>query len=128
VRLLLDTHALFWWLVEDANLSKAAYAALEAEDSELFVSIASAWEMAIKVGAGKWPEAQPLLDNFEIELAKAEIRLLPISVFHARTAGHIQSTHRDPFDRLLAAQALAEGLTLVTADAKIAGLGATILW
>lgn len=74
MRLLLDTHTLVWWLVEESNLSTSAYAALETEESELFVSIASAWEMAIKVGAGKWPEAQPLLDNFEIELAKAEIR------------------------------------------------------
>jgi PIN domain nuclease of toxin-antitoxin system len=128
VRLLIDTHVLFWSVMSPIQLSPAARRVLEAEDSELFVSIATAWEMAIKVGAGKWPEAQPLLDNFETELAAAEIRLLPISVLHARTAGQIQSRHRDPFDRLLAAQAIAEGLTLVTADAKLAGLGATILW
>ena len=80
--------------------------------------------MAIKVGIGKWPEAVSLIDNFENELATADIRLLSIAVPHVRMAGLFQSAHKDQFDRLLAAQALTEGLTLVTADAKLRALGA----
>ncbi len=128
MKLLLDTHVLFWWLIEPNRLSGTAFAVIEADDSEVFVSIASCWEMAIKVGLGKWPEAALLLDTFDTELQKAEFMLLPIGTVHARTAGLLQSPHRDPFDRLLAAQAQIEGLTLVTADAKLAALGAPVLW
>lgn len=84
--------------------------------------------MAIKVGLGKWPEAQTLLSDFE-GLASAEgIRLLPISVAHVRDAGLLQTSHRDPFDRLLAAQSILEGLTVVTPDAAFTPLGASCLW
>jgi len=61
VRLLLDTNAMFWWLIDEAKLSPEAHAAIKAKDNEVYVSIASAWEMAIKVGLGKWPEARTLL-------------------------------------------------------------------
>jgi PIN domain nuclease of toxin-antitoxin system len=84
--------------------------------------------MAIKVGLGKWPEAQTLLSDFE-GVARAEgFRLLPISVVHARDAGLMLTSHRDPFDRLLAAQAILEDLTLVTSDAAFRSLGAPCLW
>jgi PIN domain nuclease of toxin-antitoxin system len=126
--LLLDTSALFWWLIDEGRLSRQALAAIKARDDEVFVSVASAWEMAIKVGIGKWPEAQALLDDFE-GLADAErFRLLPISVAHVRDAGLMQAPHRDPFDRLLAAQAIREGLTIVTSDAALHSLGAPCLW
>ena len=90
--------------------------------------MATAWEMAIKVGIGKWPEAAALVDDFEAKIALPGFRLLPISVPHVRAAGLMQSPHRDPFDRLLAAQAMTEGLTLVTADTRLAALGAAVLW
>jgi PIN domain nuclease of toxin-antitoxin system len=64
VRLLLDTSTLFWWLIDEAQLSPTAYGAIRAKDNEVYVSIASAWEMAIKVGLGKWPEARALLSDF----------------------------------------------------------------
>ncbi len=128
MRLLLDTHALFWWLTEPTQMTVAAYAAIESDGAEVFVSSVSCWEIAIKVEAGKWPEAARLLDSFDDQLKKAAFLLLPIAVSHARTAGVMQSPYRDPFDRLLAAQALIEGLTLVTADAKVATLGAPVLW
>ena len=128
MRLLLDTNAMFWWLIDEAKLSPEAHAAIKAKDNEVYVSIASAWEMAIKVGLGKWPEARTLLNDFE-GLARAEgFRLLPISVAHARNAGLMQTSHRDPFDRLLAAQSMLEGLTLVTPDAAFGPLGAPCLW
>jgi PIN domain nuclease of toxin-antitoxin system len=84
--------------------------------------------MAIKVGLGKWPEAKALVNNFGDEVAAEGFRILPISIAHARESGLNRAPHRDPFDRLLAAQAVHEGLTLVTADPKLAGLGASVLW
>ena len=128
MKLLLDTHALFWWVVEQDKLPQRVFAAIEDDGNEVFVSIATAWEIAIKVGQGKWPEAAGLINSFERELATAEFHALPITVPQVRMAGLMQSPHRDPFDRLLAAQAQIEGLTLVTADAKLASLGAPTLW
>ena len=128
MRLLLDTNALFWWLIDEAELSPQAHSAIRAKDNDVYISVASAWEMAIKVGLGKWPEAQALLNDFE-GVARAEgFRLLPISVAHARDAGLMQARHRDPFDRLLATQSMLEGLTIVTSDAAFSSLGAPCLW
>ena len=92
------------------------------------VSVATAWEIAIKVGQGKLQEAAGILARFEEAVHDEGFELLPIAVTHVRAAGLMKSAHRDPFDRLLAAQALAEGLTLVTADAKLAALGAPVVW
>jgi len=128
VKLLLDTHVIFWAVMSTGQLSAVAKGAIEDKSNQTFVSIVSAWEMAIKVGLRKWPEAEPLLRNFESELANVRLGLLPITVAHVRDAGLMQSSHRDPFDRLLAAQATIEGLTLVTADAKVQALGASWLW
>ena len=128
MRLLLDTHTLFWAILDEALLSPHARSALRSLQNESYVSAASVWEMAIKVGLGKWPEAAELVDNIEHEIVATGFRFLPISSQHARAAGLMQADHRDPFDRLLAAQAQIEGLTLVTADAKVQGLGAAWLW
>jgi PIN domain nuclease of toxin-antitoxin system len=128
VRLLLDTNVLFWWLIDEVKLSPEAHDAVGAKDNEVYVSVASAWEMAIKVGLGKWPEAQALLSNFEGEVRAESFRLLPISVAHAREAGLMRTPHRDPFDKSLAAQSILEGLTIVTADAALPSLGAPCLW
>jgi PIN domain nuclease of toxin-antitoxin system len=128
VRLLLDTHALVWFVLGDAKLSAPARTAIEDPNVQTDVSVASIWEIAIKVGVGKWPEAEPLLGNIEHRLVLARIGLIPISVAHARHAGLMQSAHRDPFDRLLAAQAAIEGLTVVTIVHKLAGLGVSVLW
>jgi PIN domain nuclease of toxin-antitoxin system len=128
VRLLLDSHALFWWLGQQSLLSKRAFEAIAGERNEVFVSIVSAWEMAIKVGTGKWPKARDLVEGFEEEINKAGFKVLPITIPHVRLAGLLHSPHRDPFDRLLAAQAAIEGLTLVSSDAKMLGLGADVIW
>jgi PIN domain nuclease of toxin-antitoxin system len=128
VGLLLDTHALVWWIRANPLLSTTAKAAISGGATPVFASVASAWEIAIKVGGRGWPEAQPLLADFEQALVIDGFSLLSITVPHARTAGRMTSPHRDPFDRLLAAQAITEGLTLVTADAKVRGLGAPWVW
>ena len=119
---------MFWWLEAPEQLSKRSFEAVAAVDAEVFVSIASLWEMANKVGLGKWPEARQLVADFETEMAREGFLVLPISLAHVRAAGLMQSPHRDPFDRLLAAQAMIEGLTLVTADPKAGALGAAVLW
>ena len=101
---------------------------LSSISNELFFSVASALEIAIKVGGKGWPEAKALIDDFEAALGVEGFFLLPITIPHVRLAGLMSAPHRDPFDRLLAAQATIEGLTLVTADAKVQGLGAPWLW
>ena len=91
MRLLLDTHTLVWWIREDPLLSAHARSAISADDSEVLVSSASAWEIAIKVGKGKWPEARELLEHFETAIAEEGFMLLGISVPHVRRAGLISS-------------------------------------
>jgi PIN domain nuclease of toxin-antitoxin system len=127
LRLLLDTHVLFWWLTDDPRLSASARRAIEENEEDTFVSIATALEIAIKVGAGKWPEAAALIDNLEDEVAAEGFKMLPISVAHAR-AGLSTSQHRDPFDRILTAQASLDNLALVTADTALGGEGVTRIW
>jgi PIN domain nuclease of toxin-antitoxin system len=128
LRTLLDTHVLFWWLTDDAQLSPKARHAIESEVAGVHVSVATAWEIAIKVGSGKWSEAAALIDNFEAEVAAEGFTMLAIEVAHARAAGLLRSIHRDPFDRMLVAQAMIEELTLVTSDRRLAELGAQCLW
>ncbi len=128
MRLLADTHVVFWATMERPRLSLTAQAALQSEQNDVFVSVASAWEIAIKVGLGKWPEARDLLFDFERHMDDAGFGILPITVAHVRTAGLIAAPHRDPFDRILAAQATIDGLVLVTADANLTTLGAACIW
>jgi PIN domain nuclease of toxin-antitoxin system len=128
MKLLVDTHVLFWWLSDRAKLSPVALLTIADRNNEVYVSVASVWELAIKVGLGKWPEARHLIENFDTELVAESFAVLPISVAHARFAGFLGTPHKDPFDRLLVAQALAEGLILVTSDAKLRGMGAPVVW
>ena len=126
--LLLDTHTLVWWIQLNPRLSSNAHSAISAKSARVVVSPVSAWEIAIKVGAAKWPDAEDLLKEFETAIADEGFTLLPITVPHVRLAGLLVSPHRDPFDRLLAAQAMIEGLTPVTSDSRMAPLGAAVLW
>jgi PIN domain nuclease of toxin-antitoxin system len=123
VRLLLDTHALLWWLGNDPELSRAAIAAIEAPDSEVAVSAASAWEIAIKRALGKLTAP----DDLEAQLDHHDFGCLPITVAHALLAGSLPRHHDDPFDRMLVAQAQVEGLVLVTRDARIEPYGVPTL-
>lgn len=126
--LLLDTHALIWWFFDSPKLSRTAYARIAANQEPVHVSAASAWEIATKVRIGKMPLGRPLAENFAAYLQVQSFQPLPISIAHARLAGAISSPHKDPFDRLLAAQAQCENLTLVTADQAFNTLGVSILW
>lgn len=128
MKLLLDTHALVWWIRASPLLSSGARDAIAVEGAAVFVSVASAWEIAIKVGRGKWPEAKDLLDAFEVAVADEGFGLLPITVQHVRVAGSLVTDHRDPFDRLLSAQAITEELTMVTSDSNVRSLCASWIW
>jgi len=112
LNLLIDTHALLWWLGDHPQLRAPARAALESPGSVVWASAASAWEMTIKRAKGKLETPDDLVET----LAASGVRSLPISVDHAVAAGALPRHHGDPFDRMLIAQAIAEGLTIVTRD------------
>jgi PIN domain nuclease of toxin-antitoxin system len=115
VRLLLDTHALLWWLADDARLAEVARKAIADPTNDAFVSAASAWEIAIKVRLGK----VTMPDDLAEQLAANSFTALPVQVPHALAVRRLPDHHRDPFDRLLVAQAQIERLTVVTADETI---------
>jgi PIN domain nuclease of toxin-antitoxin system len=128
MRLLLDTHAFLWWLADDPRLSRRARAAIGDPSRTVYLSPASAWEIATKHRIGRLPEARELLADFPGILARAGFQELAISTKHAVLAGTLEGAHRDPFDRMLAAQALCENLQVVTADDALGALGARCLW
>jgi PIN domain nuclease of toxin-antitoxin system len=128
MRLLLDTHALMWWWLGDPALSDTARAAMESNGNAVFVTPVNALEIAQKVGRGRAPALRETLDSFEDAIARDGFRPLSIDTHHARRSGLLPGEHRDPFDRLIAAQALIEGLTVVTRDRQIAAFGCEVLW
>ena len=117
-RYLLDTHLIFWWMTADARLGKATQRIIA--KSEIVVSVASMWEMALKNAKGKLPLPQGSLTE---QLEAQGFLLLPILPRHIEAARSLTCAHADPFDRLLIAQAYDEKLTLLTRDAAILGLG-----
>lgn len=123
MRLLLDTSTLLWWLDDNARLGPASRSAIADADTEVFVSAASAWEISVKRASGK------LDAPFDVADALARNHFLPlaIEVEHALAAGDLPRHHRDPFDRMLVAQAHIEQLTLVTSDAALQPYGVTLL-
>jgi PIN domain nuclease of toxin-antitoxin system len=128
MKLLLDTHALVWVMNGNPRLGRAARARIELPSNQVLVSASSIWEAAIKFRTGKFPEAAILVDQPRKVLESLEIDELPISLEHARLAGSLAGRHKDPFDRMLAAQALLEGLTLVSEDAVFDELAVARLW
>ena len=124
-RLLLDTHTLIWW--DDDCLPRRVTTAIQNADA-VFVSAVTAWEIAIKTRAGKLTFEPQFLSDFDASIRSLAFEPLPIVSAHAVAAGALRGSHKDPFDRMLAAQAQVEGLTLVTADSRIAGLGVPVLW
>lgn len=128
MRLLLDTHALVWWLTNDRKLSATARAAIEEPDVVIYVSAASAWEVATKVRLGKWPEAATLPGVFGAILVSNDFTPLPVTIQHALRAGSLRVAHGDPFDRIFAAQAELEDLDLVTVDPAFAQFEVRTFW
>ena len=112
----------------DARLSARARAAVAAEKTEVLVSAASGWELGMKVRLGKLPEAGRLTHRLAESLAEQDFKALPIGLEHGRLGGMLPGGHRDPFDRILAAQALLEDLPLVTNDPAFASFGVRVIW
>ena len=128
MRLLLDTHALLWWLAGDGQLSLRARRAIADERNEVIVSAASAWEVTIKHRLGKLPMAGPLAVDFAREVRHQGFLPLPISLEHAQVAGELPTHHRDPFDRVLVAQAREERLALVSNETLFDEYGVPRVW
>lgn len=128
MRLLLDTHALLFWVYEPHRLGAAALRAITNRDNQVFFSVASSWEVAIKVGLGKLDLDGPPSEVIPAELLRNGFTLLPIDHPHVLAVAELPNHHRDPFDRLLVVQARAESLTLVTLDPKIAAYDVPVLW
>src|SRR5262245_46419677 len=113
MRLLLDTHVLLWWLSDNRKLTKTAREVIAKPDNDVLVSSASVWEVAIKTALGR---IEIELDDLEDAIARNGFRSLPIAFRHAVTTGHLPAVHRDPFDRMLVAQASVEELRIVSHD------------
>jgi len=128
VRLLLDTHALIWWLLGDPALSGPAREAIGDAANEVFVSAATFWEIATKYRLGKLPEAGALTSDLDAHIAAQDFKALAISPRHASLAGALPGPHRDPFDRMLIAQGLVENLVLVSNEQPFDGYGVSRLW
>jgi PIN domain nuclease of toxin-antitoxin system len=127
-RLLLDTHAFLWWIADDARLSRPARAAIANRKADCFVSVASCWEMAIKVSRDKLTVAAPVEQFVPEQLSANGFGLLRIEFAHVAHVERLAFHHRDPFDRLLVAQALIEGLAIVSADPVFRRYGIKRVW
>ncbi len=127
MRLLLDTHAFLWFIDDDPRLSAKAKSLIES-DADLLLSAASLWEIAIKVSLGKLTLAQPFASFLPEQLTKNAVEILPISLAHLGAVAALPFHHRDPFDRLLIAQAMVEQTAIVSADASFDAYSARRLW
>ncbi len=125
---LLDTHAALWWLMEPANLGPKARQAMEDPDNEIFISAVSMFEIAQKARIGKLPYPPELIAALPQLFHDQSWRPLEISIPHAARAGSLEAAHRDPFDRLLAAQAELENLTLLTRDPVFRDFSVKTAW
>jgi PIN domain nuclease of toxin-antitoxin system len=128
VRALLDTHTLIWTGAAPHLLSKKATEIILNQRSELLVSAASAWEIATKVRLGRLAEAVLLEGDFVARAMRAGYRFRDVTVEDGLRAGRLVGAHQDPFDRMIAAQALAEDIPVISADAKLDGLGVRRIW
>jgi len=123
VNLLLDTHALLWWLADDPSLSDSARSTIADPENTVFLSAVVVWEIRIKQGIGKLE----LPDNFRQAFDDEQFVDLPVTVVHAHALADLPPLHRDPFDRMLVAQAKVEGMAVVTRDPTIRAYGVRVV-
>ena len=128
MRVLLDTHVLLWWHDQPARLTEIAYDAINDLGNDVFISVVNGWEIQIKAQLGKLTLPKPLHIILQEEQATNGFRLLPVTIEHVYVLDSFPLHHRDPFDRLLIAQAHQEGLTLVTHDPKLSPYSVSLLW
>jgi len=128
LHLLLDTHALIWWMTENPLLPLSIRRLMVDKRNTIVVSAASAWEMATKVRLGRLPAASDITRNFEEYLTQSGFESLPVSAAHGIRAGLLPGPQRDPFDRMLIAQAQAENLTIVSNEMSFDRYGIRRAW
>jgi PIN domain nuclease of toxin-antitoxin system len=128
MKLLLDSHVLLWWTSKPTNLSDVVLKEITSPNNTIFLSIVSVWEIQIKLGLGKLNIPEPLPQMIAKQMSDNGVQMLNISPEHVYALGSLPMHHRDPFDRLLIAQASVEGLTLVTRDAVFPDYGIPLLW
>ena len=128
MQLLLDTHAFLWWVINDGRLSQAARRAIADDDNDVFISAASAWEITTKHRLGKLPGADLIAAGIAGAIANQGFGALAITVDDASRAGALPGPHRDPFDRMLIAQALTHNLVFVSNESRFDWYGVHRLW
>jgi len=128
MRFLLDTHTLIWWLNEDSALPASARKLIASRNHTVLVSAASAWEIATKVRLGRLEVAAELARDFSAYLAQERFESLSISTEHGIRAGSLPGAHKDPFDRMLVAQAQIENLAIISNDVLLDGYGVSRVW
>jgi len=128
VRVLLDTRAFLWWVLEDPRLSARAQSVIKAQESDVLVSAVSAWEIAIKSADARLDLPEPAQTYVPDRIAANGFRELDVTVEHAARVAGLPAIHRDPFDHLLIAQAQVEGIPILTSDPAIARYDVDIIW
>jgi PIN domain nuclease of toxin-antitoxin system len=128
VRLLLDTHAFLWWVTDDDRMSERAGELIADGANDVYFSAASAWEIAIKAGLGRIRLSEDAWSLTPQQLERNAFQALPIHVTHAVAVIALPDLHRDPFDRMLVAQAMSEGLTIVSSDPELARYPVPVVW
>jgi PIN domain nuclease of toxin-antitoxin system len=124
---ILDTHVFFWWITDDPRIEARHRQAIEAGNAPIYVSAVSGWEIAIKVNIGKWPEAAVLLPGLREKVLAEGFETLDLTLAQAETAGLLALVHKDPFDRLIAAQSLMLNVPVATVDPAMALFGCGIV-
>lgn len=128
MRLLLDTHTFVWWDIEPTRLSPRALTLCQDPENQLVLSVASIWEMAIKIQLGKLHFVKPLADTIAEQQRMNDVEILPIMVAHALAIETLPLLHKDPFDRLLIAQARVENMPFISRDRELAAYSITVEW
>jgi PIN domain nuclease of toxin-antitoxin system len=128
LKLLLDTHTFLWGLEDSPRLSAAARDALGSAENDLLLSVASAWEMSIKAGLGQLDLSGDIHGFLTEQIRLWRIELLPVTLRHATAVRDLPQHHRDPFDRMLVVQAVAEEAVLVTDDERLSRYDVEVLW
>ena len=128
MRLLLDTHSFLWFVTRDPRLSATASALVSDPNNEVLLSPASYWEVAIKVSLGKYPLTVPFETFFTTALTRSAFQILPVEIRHAAILSALPMHHKDPFDRMIAAQALSESMPVISVDPALDPYGVIRLW
>ena len=129
MKFLLDTHTFLWMLKNDSPLSDRARELLRDMNNDLFLSVVSPWEVAIKIGSGRFSLTQePLAHFFREQMVLTSVRLLQLGLAHIELVSKLPHHHKDPFDRMLIAQAITENMTIISADKAFDAYGVDRLW